>query len=94
MIIGGLNQEQRHLLHQIGGRECLLDSEGPRRGDIQEVMTRCEVLCTLKPPTNFKGAKDQAIKVRLANRQLHLYLFSGSFGQEVHNILIDLIETQ
>ncbi|CAM9768425.1 unnamed protein product [Sphacelaria rigidula] len=47
---------------QIGGRECILDSDGPRRAGIENVMTRCEVLCTPKPPSTFKGAKDAAIK--------------------------------
>lgn len=47
---------------QIGGRECIIDNQGSRRRDIEEVMARCQVLCTPKPPSNFKGAKDEAIK--------------------------------
>ncbi|CAM9615807.1 unnamed protein product, partial [Scytosiphon promiscuus] len=47
---------------QIGARECLFEEHGPQIPELEQVMARCDVLCTPKSPKAFKGTKDGAIK--------------------------------
>lgn len=50
-------------LTQIGARECVLEDKGPFHEGIEEVMARCDVLCTSKSFDSFKGSKEEALKV-------------------------------
>ncbi|CAM9130489.1 unnamed protein product, partial [Hapterophycus canaliculatus] len=47
---------------QIGARECIFEEQGPHVAEVEQVMARCDVLCTPKPSKAFKGSKDEAIK--------------------------------
>lgn len=51
-------------VNQIGARECILEEHGPSQKTLEEVMARCNVLCTPKPLKLFKGARDGVMKVR------------------------------
>eukprot|EP00903_Cladosiphon_okamuranus_P008571 g8222.t1 len=46
---------------QIGARECILEEQGPSQKTLEEVMARCDVLCTPKAPKQFKGTEDGAM---------------------------------
>lgn len=40
-----------------------MEEQGPSHRMLEEVMARCDVLCTPKPLKLFKGTKEGAIKV-------------------------------
>lgn len=40
-----------------------MEEKGPSQGTLEEIMARCDVLCTLKPLKLFKGSKEGTIKV-------------------------------
>lgn len=63
-----------------------MEEQGPSQKTLQEVMARCDVLCTPKPPKLFKGAKDGAMKVRhLSNKNITKLGLEGRFI--IHNRL-------
>eukprot|EP00752_Nemacystus_decipiens_P008019 g7166.t1 len=47
---------------QIGARECIFEQQGPSQKSLEEVMGRCDVLCTPRPLKQFKGAKEGTMK--------------------------------
>lgn len=52
------------VLFQVGARECVLEENGPHQRELEQVMARCDVLCTPKHLKSFKGGKDEAVKVQ------------------------------
>ncbi|CAM9231946.1 unnamed protein product, partial [Pylaiella littoralis] len=47
---------------QIGARECIMEEQMPSQQMVEEVMARCNVLCTTKSLKNFKGSKEGVVK--------------------------------
>lgn len=55
---------QSYELKQVGARECVLEKDGAFQEGIEEVMRRCNVLCTSKPLDFFQSSKEKVLEVR------------------------------
>ncbi|CAN0141859.1 unnamed protein product, partial [Discosporangium mesarthrocarpum] len=54
--------ELEGIVVQIGARECLLEDSGPCTAELEEIMGRCEVLCTVKGKECFRRGRDEIME--------------------------------
>lgn len=81
ITLNAMRSYQSYELRQVGARECILEKDGAFQGGIEEVMRRCNVLCTPKPLDFFKGSKEKILEVRFISIRLPPYaVLSGITG--------------